>query len=457
MVETYYTPILNLKAVVKATGVNGHTLRAWERRYGLPQPERTQGGHRRYSQHDVDVIRWLTARQDDGMSIKGAVDLWHALKADGQDPLQAVAASARAVAPSDSARVGQRQPKVARIPTSTRSPGDSAIDGLRRAWIAACLAFDKQQAQLVLAKASTLYPPETVCLDLLQKGVAEIGERWFKGEATVQQEHLASELAVRRVEALIAATPPPTRPGRVLAACPAGEEHFFGLLLLTYLLRQRGWDVLYLGANMPREHIEATIESTGPRLAILAAQQLHTAASLLRMGELIHRLDVPLGFGGRVFNCTPGLRARVPGHFLGPTLEGAPSAVERLMSAPAPPPSVEPLPESIKQALAHYREHKARIEAHAWEAMKPENGTYDCLLHISQTLAQNIVAALTLGDIRFLDPDMDWLRELCSESRPPDELLTGYLTAYHQATVAYLDERGAPIVNWLAEQVDVIV
>jgi hypothetical protein len=49
---------------------------------------------------------------------------------------------------------------------------------------------------------------------------------------------------------------------------------------------------------------------------------------------------------------------------------------------------------------------------------------------------------------------MAWLRELCSEFRPPDDLLAGYLSAYHQATRAHLDERGAPIVNWLAEQVD---
>lgn len=447
MVETYYTPIFNLKAVVKATGVKGHTLRAWERRYGLPQPERTQGGHRRYSQHDIDVIRWLTARQDEGLSIKRAVELWRALKADGQDPLQDKASN-------DSASVGGRQTKVAHTPTHTIAQGDSRIDGLRQAWIAACLAFNKQKAELILAEALTLYPPETVCLSLLQKGVAEIGERWFTGEATVQQEHLASELAVLRVEALIAATPPPTRPGRILAACPAGEEHSFGLLVLTYLLRRQGWDVLYLGANMPMEQMGATIKATDPRLVILAAQQLHTAANLLSMGAIAQRSDVPLGFGGRVFNRTPALRARVPGHFLGPSLEGAPTVVEQLMTAPIPSPSVEPLPEGIKQALAHYREHKARIEAHAWEAMKPEDGTYDCLLRVSHMLAQNIVAALALGDIHFLNPHMAWLRELCSDSRPPDELLTGYLSAYHRAAKTYMDERGAPIVNWLAKQID---
>ena len=66
------------------------TLRAWERRYGLPQPERTSGGHRLYSQRDVDTVKWLLARQREGMRIRGAVALWRGLQAEGRDPLRAL-------------------------------------------------------------------------------------------------------------------------------------------------------------------------------------------------------------------------------------------------------------------------------------------------------------------------------------------------------------------------------
>ena len=65
------------------------TLRAWERRYGLPQPKRTAGGHRLYSQRDIDTLKWLVARQNEGMSISRAVELWNRLKEEGQDPLHA--------------------------------------------------------------------------------------------------------------------------------------------------------------------------------------------------------------------------------------------------------------------------------------------------------------------------------------------------------------------------------
>ncbi len=69
-------PIFNLKAVVKETGIKPDTLRAWERRYGMPAPQRTTGGHRLYSQRDVDLLHWLLARQAEGMSISRAVEMW---------------------------------------------------------------------------------------------------------------------------------------------------------------------------------------------------------------------------------------------------------------------------------------------------------------------------------------------------------------------------------------------
>ena len=81
------TPTYNLKVIVSETGIKPDTLRAWERRYGLPAPERTKGKHRLYSQYDLEIIKWLIARQDEGMSISRAVKLWRQLEEEGQDPL----------------------------------------------------------------------------------------------------------------------------------------------------------------------------------------------------------------------------------------------------------------------------------------------------------------------------------------------------------------------------------
>src|SRR6476661_5141680 len=66
-------PVFNTKAVARETGVPADTFRAWERRYGMPRPQRTPGGHRLYSQRDVAIIRWLRDRTEEGVNISHAI------------------------------------------------------------------------------------------------------------------------------------------------------------------------------------------------------------------------------------------------------------------------------------------------------------------------------------------------------------------------------------------------
>ena len=84
------TPAYNLKVVIRETGLKPYTLRAWERRYGLPNPQRTEGGHRLYSQHDIEMIKWLIERQNEGLRINHAVELWRSFEEAGQEPLLAM-------------------------------------------------------------------------------------------------------------------------------------------------------------------------------------------------------------------------------------------------------------------------------------------------------------------------------------------------------------------------------
>ena len=81
------TPTYNLSAVLQETGLKADLLRAWERRYDLPKPCRTQGGHRLYSAYDIEVIKWLVARQTEGLSISRAADHWRSLTESGLDHL----------------------------------------------------------------------------------------------------------------------------------------------------------------------------------------------------------------------------------------------------------------------------------------------------------------------------------------------------------------------------------
>lgn len=432
MNDTYREPIYNLKSVARETGVKPDTLRAWERRYGLPEPARTAGGHRVYSQQDIEIVKWLLDRQQEGLRIKGAVELWRSLEADGQEPLQPRPTSA--------------------VSFSLETIGQTIAD-LRQGWVSACLAFDEREAEQILTQAFALYPPETVGLELLLEGVTQIGHGWYAGEASVQQEHFASELVVRRIEALLLAAPPPTRAGRILTACPPEEEHTLGLLWLTYLLRRRGWDVLYLGVNVPIARLEEVTRTTRPSLGISAALRLSTAATMLEMARFLQQEGIPLAFGGRIFDRLPALRTRIPGHFLGSGLEQAHRSVEELMTVPRPTPLPVPITETYRQALGHYRERRLLIEADL--AQSPDLLREPWFLTANREMARDIVAALTLGDIDFVDDSIDWLAELNSDDYVPVETLDDYLGVYCQAARKRLDERGAPIVAWLSRRIDV--
>ena len=151
----------------------------------------------------------------------------------------------------------------------------------------------------------------------MQRGLHEIGEGWFNGHVTVQQEHFASALALQRVQALLLASPPPTRSERILVGCSPEDHHTFSALMIALMLRRHGWDALYLGANVPVVQMERTIESTHPDLVIMSAQLLNTAANLLEMARLLQERRIPLAYGGRIFNNIPAIRQRIPGHFLG--------------------------------------------------------------------------------------------------------------------------------------------
>jgi MerR family transcriptional regulator, light-induced transcriptional regulator len=162
--------------------------------------------------------------------------------------------------------------------------------------------------------------------------VSRIGELWADGRASVQQEHFASGLALHHLERLIAATPPAWRGKRILVIAPPEEQHTIGLLVLTFLLRRRGWDVLFLGANVPIDQMDATVAATRPGLAVMAAYRLATAATLIEMSEALERLGVVVAYGGSIFEGEPSLRARVKGRYLGAELLGAPEAIEAIAS-----------------------------------------------------------------------------------------------------------------------------
>jgi MerR family transcriptional regulator, light-induced transcriptional regulator len=437
------TPTYNLKVVIQETGIKPDTLRAWERRYGLPQPGRTSGGHRLYSQRDIETVKWLLSRQEEGLSISRAVELWQSIEEDGRNPLQEVA--------YDRGDNGISTTIHIRPPALGSAAATQDLDEIRAVWVEACLAFDEAAAERIVKQALAIFPSEAVCLRVLQAGISEIGSGWYANQVTVQQEHFASALAMRQLNALLAAAPPPTRTRQLLIACPPGENHTFSTLLLTLMLRYRGWAVVYLGANVPIARLEATIEQVKPQLIILTAQQLYSAAMLYNVATFLQGQEVKVAYGGLIFNHEPSIQQRMPGRFLGETFEEAVQTVEPILDGRVEVDDPEPVPDHYRTALAHYLTQQATIESTVWDEMQVSDVAYEHLKNANYHFSQNIIAAFILGDLRLLSAEITWLEHLLTNYGLEVSSIGHYLAAYYQAAKAHLDERGQMLVDWLAQ------
>jgi len=428
--------IFNLSAVIHETGIKPDTLRAWERRYGLPMPERTEGGHRLYSRQDIETIKWLMAQREQGLGISKAVQLWRELQAAAEE-------SHTAVRPSLTSEAHDEQ--------------SDRIAKARDAWFDACMNFDERAAQTALAEAFAVFSVETVCLEVLLPAIVKLGGGWYSGDVTVQQEHFTVSLAVRQVESLIAAAPPPTKPGRILAVCPPREEHVFTLLLVTLILRRAGYDVVYLGANVPIEQIVETVNGGRFQLVVSAAMQLHTAAALADLAEELREHNTPLLYGGRVFSEQPDLQHRIAGYYLGKNLEAMATAVEPYLAAHTTAAPVPPMKKDIQDALEAYTELLPYIEAMV-EDLLPKNAVYHQQLHqVNEYLHTGVTAGLRLGNLAYLTADIRWVLGLLSNRGFPDKVLYKYLEVYTQALEAQEDSRLQPIQEWFSQLLPTLV
>ena len=424
-------PAYNVKAVTNETGLAADTLRAWERRYGVPQPGRSPGRQRLYTRRDIELLKWLVARQREGLSISRAVEAFHSLVASGADPLRA---------PSEPAT------------SAERSGANGALGALSQEWLDACLRFDGLAADAVLSDAFSLHPIERVCTGVLQAAISEVGNRWYSGTATAHQEHFATELATRQIERLIAAAQSPDRDRHILLGCPAGEQHSLGTLLLTLLLRRRGWDAISLGANVPTEDFAATIRHLRPAGIVLSAEILRTAASLYEAVSSLTTFGIAVGYGGRIFESAPSLRSVIPANYLGSTIEGAPLAIERMVSLDQPI-RASSIPAEYSACRSHFGEMRAAIEADVLADLARRGIVVPGTSVGVAWLGHDIDAALTLGDLSTLEAEVRWATGL-SGVRRSQESIGGLLHAYANAANRRLDRRGEILVRVLYDLAD---
>jgi DNA-binding transcriptional MerR regulator len=257
--ETEAAGYVRIGELSRRAGVSTDLLRAWERRYGLLRPTRSEGGFRLYSPQDEQRVARMRDHLERGLS----------------------AAQAARLILDETERRPDESPALARGAESLRH----ALDALDES--AAHTALDTLLANLSL---------ETVLGEVVMPYLHELGERWERGEASVADEHFASNLLRGRLLGLARGWDRGVGP-RALLACAPGEQHDLALIVFGLALRQRGWRITYLGPDTPIDSLEnaaRTLEPAAVVIAVTNPQRLAgTEASLRKVAR-----SVPLWIAG---------------------------------------------------------------------------------------------------------------------------------------------------------------
>lgn len=271
--------------VSKMTGLSTHTLRMWEKRYAAVLPTRTEAGGRLYSDADVERLRLLRTLVDSGHSIGGIaklpdVDLRH---------------MAAAFPPPSTEPTSRHLPEI-------RDRVMKAIERLR-----------VDEAEQMLSRAALSTEPVEFLKTLVAPILVEIGERWQSGDLRIAHEHACSTVMRGLLFSLMRLYPSNESRRRVVVATPAEEDHELGALMVAMLAAMHGWNVLYLGPNLPAEEIAYAVNGTNAELLMLSVTNLDEKTSRAEIKAIESQVPgrVKILAGGRAAATPPGSRVEV--------------------------------------------------------------------------------------------------------------------------------------------------
>lgn len=318
-------PVFNIKAVTQRTGISAPTLRAWERRYNVLSPSRSDGNYRLFSERDIAVLNWLNERLQSGMSISRAVALLHTSQyknghSNGHLP---------------HAEFTQAQGGADKLYASTLTHEEVAkglnIEQLRTQLHRALIQMDEHNAHATFAEALAVYPVEDVCQNIITPVLIQIGEDWHDGLISVTVEHFATALLLGKFYSLFNALGTTYGP-LVLVGCAPTERHEVGALMLALLLRRRGHNVRYLGADMPIIDLVDSARKLKPRAIVLSVMLYDSAGALSSLPPRLQAYapDTLLFIGGNAFRngIHPALPSGKTVHYLGNNLHEGLNTIE---------------------------------------------------------------------------------------------------------------------------------
>ncbi|HWR86871.1 MAG TPA: MerR family transcriptional regulator [Acidiferrobacterales bacterium] len=259
--DTEFYPI---RTVSTLTGVNAITLRAWERRYGLIKPVRTDSGHRVYTRTDIDNIHRIVALLDKGVAIS---QVRHTLG----EPERGAA----------------------------RADETGPWAGFRERMVIAITQFDENRLEDTYNEILALYPTDLVTRRVLVPLLVELGKRWQSTEGSVAEEHFFGVYLRNKLGARFHHRNRNNNGPKLLAACLPGEQHEVGLLLFALAAHEQGYRLVLLGADMPLAELPIAAKRS-QSTAIVLSGSLEPDPQLFaeQLPALVAAAGIPVFIGG---------------------------------------------------------------------------------------------------------------------------------------------------------------
>ena len=247
MTNNYKYPI---KVVSQMTGLSVHVIRAWEKRYNVVEPDRTDTNRRLYSEVDIEKLKLLNDALHLGHHIGGIANL-------SLSELKNLLS-----------KESRSTVEIKNGLSSVTSEGN--LDEIFSECIEAIKNYDAKKLESVLLNSSTRLTQPVLLENLVVPLVYKIGELWHSGEIRVANEHLASSVIRGFLFNLLESYSVSDSAPVVISATPRGQEHELGALIVGVVAASSGWKVIYLGSNLPAEEIGAVVSYLNARVVALS-------------------------------------------------------------------------------------------------------------------------------------------------------------------------------------------
>ncbi len=244
----------SMKVVSMRTGLSAHAIRAWERRYNAVSPKRDSNNRRYYTEEDIDRLLLLKKVTDAGFGISQVVN-------SSEEELKKLIDTMNVIDLPIKQDLNQQTRNVANE-TSFENYVESFMNALEQ--------MNSKALENILVQAEIDYGLNGVIENVLVPLMEEIGEGWRKGSLRISHEHLASHVVRTFLGGILASHKTSPSAPNVLVTTPADQWHDIGALIIAVTAASEGWNVTYLGANLPSQEIAGAVKQNNCKAVILS-------------------------------------------------------------------------------------------------------------------------------------------------------------------------------------------